>query len=151
MQALVELASADRGRPVSLSAIAQRESLSQNYLEQLFVKMRKAGLVLSVRGPGGGYLLAKKPSAIFIGEIFEAVEENLALTECVEMDGHDSQSCERSIRCKTHNLWARLGSHFNELLNTISISDVMNGEYPFSSPALQLSAPEIKNGEKVIR
>ncbi len=148
VQALVELADADSGRPVSLSSIAKRESLSQNYLEQLFVKMRKAGLVLSVRGPGGGYLLAKKPSTIFIGEIFEAVEENVALTECVEIDGNDSQSCKRSIECKTHYLWARLGSHFNELLYAISIKDVMDGEYPLSSPLLQLTAPETKNGKK---
>jgi len=131
VHAIVDLAARREETTVSLSVIAERQGLSQNYLEQLFVKLRKAGLVKSVRGPGGGYLLTKAPSLITIGEIFSAVDESLVLTECAE-GGVDKELCSRASECVTQSLWSRLCHHFNDLLYSITIEDVLKGEFDFS-------------------
>ncbi len=128
VQAMVDMAERSEVAPVPLSVIAERQELSQNYLEQLFVKLRKAGIVKSVRGPGGGYLLSRTPSNITIGEVFAAVDESLRITECV-----DESLCAKSECCKAQVLWARLHQHFNDLLNSITIDDVLSGSYDFSN------------------
>ncbi len=128
VQALVDIALQGENEPVSLSVVAKRQALSQNYLEQLFVKLRKAGLVKSVRGPGGGYLLARDASDMTIGEVFDAVDEGITLTECVEFEGHVSIGCDRSEGCVTQTLWSKLCQHFNELLFSITLADVLHGD-----------------------
>ncbi|MBI4666611.1 MAG: Rrf2 family transcriptional regulator [Nitrospinae bacterium] len=133
VQAMVDMAMQGALAPVSLSVIAERQDLSQNYLEQLFVKLRKADLVKSVRGPGGGYMLVRHPEAISIGDIFSAVEENLVLTDCVDQHGAPHSSCSKSSECRTQALWSRLGQHFNELLYSITLADVLKGEFDFSA------------------
>lgn len=129
VQALVDITAQDRSGPVSLSDIAGRQNLSQNYLEQLFVKLRKAALVKSVRGPGGGYLVARSPATITIGEIFEAVEESIALTDCVDIAGVDTANCALSCDCKTQALWSKLCQHFNDIIYSITLADVASGDY----------------------
>ena len=142
VQAIVDIAAQSRNEPVSLSVIAERQGLSQNYLEQLFVKLRKAGLVKSVRGPGGGYLLGRAPSSVTIGEIFEAVDENLTLTDCV--DSTDAPGCDRSSGCLTQALWSRLCHHLNELLYSITITDVVKGELDMKRLVEQRHVGELK-------
>ncbi len=133
VQALVDMAESHGEAPVSISVIAVRQELSQNYLEQLFVKLRKAGLVKSVRGPGGGYLMAKSPSTITIGDVFSAVDESLILTDCADENGSSVTSfCSMADCCKTQGLWAKLGNHFNELLYSITIADVLSGDLDLS-------------------
>ena len=137
VQAMVDMAGRSETLPVPLSVIAERQDLSQNYLEQLFVKLRKADLVKSVRGPGGGYLLARSPSHVTIGEVFAAVDESLRLTECV-----DESHCAKSDCCKAQVLWSRLHQHFNDLLNSITIEDVLSGSYDFSN----IGSATVRNG-----
>ncbi|MDH4184682.1 MAG: Rrf2 family transcriptional regulator [Nitrospinota bacterium] len=127
VQALVDIASARDEAPVTLGMIAERQGLSQNYLEQLFVKLRKADLVKSIRGPGGGYLLAKSPSRISIGEVFMAVDESLEITECAEDRSGAINPCSKAKDCRTQNFWSKLRQHFNDLLFSVSIEDVAEG------------------------
>ena len=136
VQALVDMASQPNNDPTSLSVIAERQDLSQNYLEQLFVKLRKGNLVKSVRGPGGGYLLAKDSSHISIGEVFSAVDESLVITDCAENHTEGSPACAKLNDCRTQTLWAKLMNHYNDLLYSITIEDVVKGEFDFPSVGL---------------
>jgi len=122
VQAMVDLATKSSDTAVSLSTISERQDISLNYLEQLFLKLRKGGLVQSVRGPGGGYLLAKQPNDISIGEIFSAVEENIILTECVD----DNNFCSKTKNCLTQLLWYKISLSLKKTLFSISLSEVIN-------------------------
>ncbi|MBF0169550.1 MAG: Rrf2 family transcriptional regulator [Nitrospinae bacterium] len=125
VQALVDIAARPEKKPVSLAVVADGQGLSQNYLEQLFVKLRKAGLVKSVRGPGGGYLIARSPSSITIGEVFAAVDESLILTDCGD---EGPTGCGGGENDQTRKLWQKLCHHFNELLYSITIDHVVKGD-----------------------
>lgn len=112
------------GRAVSLAEIAQRQEISLSYLEQLFARLRKGGLVKSVRGPGGGYRLAKGAHETVIAEIVLAVDEPIRATRCV---GHSSpKGCMLAgERCITHNLWEDLGDEIHRYLAGVSLEDVV--------------------------
>ena len=127
VQALVDMASLHRTSPVTLGMIAERQGLSQNYLEQLFVKLRKAELVKSVRGPGGGYLLARPAGKISIGDVFSAVDESLIFIECADEENQLKKPCAKSKDCVTQAFWAKLCQHFNSLVFSVSIEDVVEG------------------------
>src|SRR3989337_1868559 len=120
VRAMVDLAYYSRDKPVTLQEIADREDISINYLEQLFAKLRRNSIVNSVRGPGGGYVLAKKAEDIKIGEIIEAVEESLAPVACVEGDS----GCSRIDKCVTFKLWKGLGDRIRGFLNSMTIKDL---------------------------
>ncbi len=111
------------GRPVTLTEIATAQHLSVAYLEQLFGRLRRAGLVASARGPGGGYRLARPAAEIAVAEVVEAVDEPITATRCEEggagcLDGH---------RCLTHDLWAELGDQIRLFLRGLSLADVVDG------------------------
>lgn len=120
VRAMVDLAYYSQDKPVTLHDIAEREDISINYLEQLFAKLRRNSIVNSVRGPGGGYVLAKKAEDIKIGEIVEAVEESLAPVACVEGDS----GCSRIDKCVTFKLWKGLGERIRGFLNSMTIKDL---------------------------
>jgi Rrf2 family iron-sulfur cluster assembly transcriptional regulator len=120
VRAMVDLAYYSKDRPVTLQDIANREDISINYLEQLFAKLRRNGIVNSVRGPGGGYVLARGAEQIRIGEIIEAVEESLVPVACVEGEG----GCTRIDKCVTFKLWKGLGDRIKEFLNSITVGDL---------------------------
>jgi Rrf2 family transcriptional regulator, iron-sulfur cluster assembly transcription factor len=108
---------------VSLAVIAERQHLSAAYLEQLFVGLRRADLVESVRGRSGGYRLARPAANISIAAIMAAVEEDTRMTRC-----HDEPAgCVGSERCLTHGLWHALGVHIQKFLASISLQDVLDG------------------------
>lgn len=111
-------------RAVSLAEIATRQEISLSYLEQLFARLRKSGLVQSVRGPGGGYRLAKGPRDTVIAEIVLAVDEPIRATRCI---GHSSpKGCMMAgERCITHNLWEDLGDEIHRYLAAVSLEDVV--------------------------
>ncbi len=121
--AMADLARHSDGKPVRLAAISERQKLSLAYLEQLFVKLRRAGLVESVRGPGGGYRLARDAHNIMISAIMEAVEEPVKMTRC-HLD--DSIGCVGDTRCLTHDLWRALGDHIVVFLGGVSLGDVVD-------------------------
>jgi len=126
--ALADIALQGAERPVTLAEISERQDISLAYLEQLFVRLRRAGLVDSVRGPGGGYLLARRPADVRISEVMAAVDERLNAMGC---DGKWEQGmgCGRSKEaCLTHNLWEQLSAHVHVFLNQVSVADVIGNE-----------------------
>ena len=122
VMAMVDLASRSLGRPVALADIAQRQEISLSYLEQLFAKLRKGGLVRSVRGPGGGYLLSHPTEATRVSDIILAVDEPIRATRC--MPGSPMGCTGDNGRCLTHDLWEELGNHIHLFLSSVSLADV---------------------------
>lgn len=123
VMALVDLAAHSNGNPVSLADIADRQDISLSYLEQLFGRLRRGGVVRSVRGPGGGYLLQRGAAHTRIADIVLAVDENLRATRCKP---GSSRGCARdSSRCLTHDLWEELGNQLYLFLSTITVQDVL--------------------------
>jgi Rrf2 family iron-sulfur cluster assembly transcriptional regulator len=122
VMAMIDIAQHSRGEPVSLAEIAVRQDISQEYLEQLFGKLRKAGLVESARGPGGGYRLARDVSETPISEIILAVDEELQLTRC---GGDAVEGCVKGERCNAHDLWSSLGRQMISFLSSITLEDVV--------------------------
>jgi Rrf2 family iron-sulfur cluster assembly transcriptional regulator len=106
---------------VTLSDIAGRQGISLSYLEQLFARLRRAGLVDSVRGPGGGYNLALPPGEISVAEIIIAINENIDATRC----GGD-KNCDGEERCLTHYLWEDLSGRIHEFLSGITLADLVD-------------------------
>lgn len=106
--------------PVSLADISERQGISLSYLEQLFSRLRKSGLVSSVRGPGGGYLLSKNVNAISICEIITAVDESIDATRC-----KGSADCNSGERCITHVLWQSLSERLSDFLTHITLGELM--------------------------
>jgi len=123
VMAMADLAKYGTVAAVPLSAVSERQQLSLAYLEQIFLHLRRAGLVSSARGRLGGYALARPASAIRIDEIMNAVEEETRLTRCL---GNDD-GCVGGQRCLTHGLWHALGSHISSFLSNISLQEVVDG------------------------
>ena len=109
-------------RPQAIAQVSERQAISQAFLEQIFMKLRRAGLVTSSRGPGGGYKLARDAADISILEIMEAVEEPVQMTRCSLTD---VGGCVAGQRCLTHGLWQDLGLHIKDFLKNNSLADVI--------------------------
>lgn len=116
--AMIDLARTQHDGPVSLQGISERQDISVAYLEQLFSKLRRRALVKSVRGPGGGYLLAHDASDVSVADIVFAVDEPLDVTRC----GGDGNCAKGSITCITHDLWANLNRNIVDYLSSISLA-----------------------------
>jgi len=123
VMAMVDLASFGGRKPVSLADIADRQEISLSYLEQLFGKLRKGGLVRSVRGPGGGYLLARTLADTRISDIVMAVDEPLKATRC--KTGSSAGCHSDKSRCLTHDLWEELGNQIYLYLSSVSLEDIV--------------------------
>jgi len=122
--AMADLAVRSTGKPVSLADIATRQEISLSYLEQLFGKLRRGGLVKSVRGPGGGYLLSRQAAETRISDIILAVDEPIKATRCNPGSPKGCRSDER--RCITHDLWEELGNQIYLFLSSVSLEDVVS-------------------------
>lgn len=123
--AMVDLAMFENGKPVTLAEIAERQEISLSYLEQLFAKLRRAGLVKSVRGPGGGYRLAFGADSIRVSDVIQAVDEPIRATRC--RPGGPTSCVSKSSRCLTHDLWDELGHQIHLYLNSVTLADVCEG------------------------
>ena len=124
VMAMADLALHEAGaKPVSLADIAQRQEISLSYLEQLFAKLRRNGLVSSVRGPGGGYRLSRPTDEVRIADIIMAVDEPLAATRC--KTGTAKGCMTEGARCITHDLWEELGRQIHVFLSSVSLADVV--------------------------
>jgi Rrf2 family iron-sulfur cluster assembly transcriptional regulator len=117
---MIDLALREHAGPVTLSGISGRQSISLSYLEQLFGKLRRHALVDSVRGPGGGYSLARRMADISVADIIYAVDEPIDATQC-----KGKENCLDDHRCLTHDLWANLNHHMVEYLDSVSLSDLV--------------------------
>jgi len=122
LRAMVDLALHGDQRPIQRLDIAERQEVSEQYLAQLFVKLRRAGLVESVRGPHGGYTLARDAGQISAGDVLRAVEETLEPVFCVDDD--PELSCPRVDGCPTHWLWAKLGDAINTVLDSVTLAEL---------------------------
>jgi Rrf2 family iron-sulfur cluster assembly transcriptional regulator len=123
VMAMADLAGQSSDGPVTLADIASRQAISQSYLEQLFAKLRRAGLVTSVRGPGGGYRLAKPADETRIADVILAVDEPIRATRCQGVVGKGCQA--KGERCLTHDLWDELGRHIYLFLSGVTLEDVV--------------------------
>lgn len=124
VMAMADLARNGEDRAVSLAEIATRQEISLSYLEQLFARLRKSGLVKSVRGPGGGYRLAREACETAVAEIVLAVDEPIRATRCVGA-GSPKGCMIKGERCITHHLWEDLGQEIHRYLASVSLEDVI--------------------------
>ncbi|MGE0256767.1 MAG: Rrf2 family transcriptional regulator [Alphaproteobacteria bacterium] len=123
VMALADIAVAGGAHPVPLADVAERQDISLAYLEQLFAKLRRAGLVRSVRGPGGGYVLAHRPDDVRVADIVAAVDETIRATRCHPAG---AKGClPGSARCLTHDLWEELGHQIHLFLASVTLADVV--------------------------
>ena len=117
--------------PVSLKQISEIEGISVSYLEQLFVHLRRSGLVKSVRGPGGGYLFARDPETIFVNEIMAVVKESINPVDCKNCEHYDEAACAsgelRNACCVTRPMWDELDEIIGNFLQGISLADLLKG------------------------
>ncbi|HHM05106.1 MAG TPA: Rrf2 family transcriptional regulator [Gammaproteobacteria bacterium] len=118
--AMLDLALHANEKPVPLAEISQRQGISLSYLEQLFSRLRKRELVVSARGPGGGYRLSREPGTIAIVDILSAIDENIDATRC----GGEG-NCQEGEPCLTHELWCELSKQIYNFLNGITIGDLV--------------------------
>jgi Rrf2 family iron-sulfur cluster assembly transcriptional regulator len=124
VRALFCLSKYTKDKPTPLSVVAKDQDISLNFLEQLFVHLRKNGIVSSVRGPRGGYRLAKEPKDITIGEVLRAVGESTYPVFCTEDDIPNGKQCPRADECVTHLLWIKLGKTINEFLDSTTLQEL---------------------------
>lgn len=122
VMAMIDLAEKSRGQPVSLSDIAARQNISLSYLEQLFAKLRRSGVVKSIRGPGGGYVLSRRADRIPIADIVLAVDEPVRMTRC--SPGSPDGCGTDQTQCATHDLWEALGNQIYGFLSSVTVADV---------------------------
>jgi Rrf2 family protein len=123
VMAMADLAKNGEGAAIPLSAIADRQNLSLSYLEQIFLRLRRAGLVESERGRTGGYVLGRPADTIRISEIMQAVDEETRMTRCLDGD----VGCLGEERCLTHGLWHALGGHIAAFLSSVTLQEVLEG------------------------
>lgn len=118
--AMLDLALNAQHGPTSLSEISQRQEISLSYLEQLFARLRRYGLVNSVRGPGGGYLLAHAPDTISVSQVIDAVNETVDATRCQGLS-----DCQQGDTCLTHHLWCDLSAQIRHFLDDVTLAQLM--------------------------
>ena len=121
--AVLDLAFHEESGPVSLAAISERQHISLSYLEQLFARLRRNGVVKSTRGPGGGYRLNHDASDISVSDVILAVDESCQVAGC-----DDSESCSGDYQCLTHDLWNELSNEIRSFLDGISLAEMMANE-----------------------
>ena len=123
--AMIDVALHGSDNPVTLAAVSERQRISLSYLEQLFGKLRRHGLVDSVRGPGGGYNLAKPAASVSVAEIILAVDEPIDATQC-----GGRENCLDDRRCMTHELWAGLNAHIFSFLRSVTLAELVRQQQP---------------------
>jgi Rrf2 family protein len=131
VRAMFEIARGYPDRPVTIKEISERQDVSVAYLEQILSRLRRAGIIRSVRGPGGGYLLSRGPDQISIASILNELEGPMAITSCLDPD----EGCVRIDHCVTHLLWKALGEQMEEFLSTITLKNLIAGDFSKKMPA----------------
>ena len=147
VMAMCDLAGHRTGRPVALADIAERQDISLSYLEQLFAKLRRGGLVNSVRGPGGGYLLARSAEDMPVVDIIMAVDEPVRAQRC---SPGQPFGCRDSAHCMTHDLWEELSNQIYLYLQSISLADVVHGRIGLSHVEPRVPGAEAQQGANLV-
>lgn len=125
VRAMYEIARGYPETPVTIKEISERQDVSVAYLEQILNKLRKAGLIRSIKGPGGGYVLNKSPEKVSIASILNELEGPVALTSCLD----PKEGCIRVDSCVTHLLWKALGEQVEAFLKTITLKNLTTGDF----------------------
>ncbi len=123
VRAMFEIARSYNSGPVTIKEISEKQDVSVAYLEQILNQLRKSGIIRSVRGPGGGYVLSRKPDDVSIGEILKELEGPVAITSCLD----PKEGCMRVDGCVTHLLWKSLGENIEAFLNKMTLNDLLKG------------------------
>lgn len=123
LRAMIDLADFSEEMPQSIASIAARQSISDSYLEQLMAKLKKAGLITSIRGSQGGYVLAKPGEEISVGDILRALEGDLSPVKCMGLKG--DQACSGSGSCVTRNVWKRIDDSIQNAVDSIYLSELV--------------------------
>ncbi|NTU43329.1 MAG: Rrf2 family transcriptional regulator [Nitrospirales bacterium] len=139
---MFEIAKGYPERPVTIKEISEMQDVSVAYLEQILNKLRKAGIIRSIKGPGGGYLLSQSPEETSIGAILNELEGPVALTSCLDPE----EGCVRADNCVTHLLWKSLGEQIEAFLRTITLKNLMSGD--FTSAGLSIENRDAGCGNK---
>lgn len=122
LKAMFELAINYSKDPISIKYISDKQNISERYLEQIFSKLKKAGLVKSIRGAQGGYFLAKEPKEISVGEILNVLEGPITITDCLK----EETSCSNSSKCATRLVWKKMKDAIDEVVNTTFLQDMVD-------------------------
>ena len=125
LRAMIYLTRNEDDKPLSIKKIAETEDLSPIFMEQIFTKLKKFGLIKSVRGAGGGFLLAKDPSEINVKDILEAVEEGIRLTPCCSSESVGADDCIRSEECRALDFWNTANEHMMQFFASYSLEKVI--------------------------
>jgi Rrf2 family protein len=123
VRAMFEIAKSGSKTPITIKEISEKQDVSVAYLEQILNTLRKAGLISSVKGPGGGYVLSREPGGISIGAILRELEGPVAITSCLD----PKEGCMRVEGCVTHLLWKSLGEKIEGFLDTMTLADLLKG------------------------
>jgi Rrf2 family iron-sulfur cluster assembly transcriptional regulator len=123
LRAVIKLAMSTHTRPISISTIANDENVSSEFLEQIFYKLKKAGVIRSIRGPGGGFVLNRSPDQITVKDILAAVGEMGGLTPCTL---RRRTLCDRPVPCSAHGIWTGLQDRISEYLSGITLKDIVD-------------------------
>lgn len=123
LRLMIDLAMNDEGNPIRIKDIAERQGISDKYLEQIISVLNKAGYVKSVRGPQGGYTLRKKPEDYTVGMILRLTEGSLAPVACIE---EDTTECKRQKDCITYPLWQKISEAVNDVVDTVTLKDLID-------------------------
>lgn len=122
LRALCDMAQHESGGAVAIASIAKRQNISEGYLEQIMAKLKKAGIVRGVRGPKGGYILAKNPEELTCGEILRVLEGDKEPVECAGLDG----SCPDKAGCATKKLWKKINDNYNEIMDAATLASLID-------------------------
>lgn len=124
LRMMLDMAMAEAEKPVRVKEIAERQEISEKYMEQIMSILHKAGYVRSVRGPQGGYFLTRSPEEYTVGMILRQTEGDLAPVECLAYEGH---CCERQEDCITFHLWKKIDDAIRGVVDTVTLADLING------------------------
>ena len=122
IRAMLELALNESDKPLSITVIAERQGIPEAYLEQLMGLLKKSGLVVSVRGAQGGYLLSRSPAEITVGEVLRTLEGELGLVDCLT----EEDACHKACSCPTRVVWKKLRDGLNEIVDGITLQDMLD-------------------------
>ncbi len=123
LRALIDLAQFEEGAPVSITAIASRQGISERYLEQLMSKLKKAGIVTSVRGASGGYILAKDAAEVSVGDVLRALEGTLEIVDCSGIQSSDG--CQSACNCVSKSVWKKINDSVTQAVDDIMLDQLV--------------------------
>jgi Rrf2 family iron-sulfur cluster assembly transcriptional regulator len=143
--AMADLAERHGSGPVTLASISERQKISLSYLEQLFGKLRKHNIVIAVRGPGGGYYLARSAALISVADIIVAVDEHMDATLC-----GGKGNCDDNKQCSTHDLWMGLNQILHKYMSEVSLQQLIDNNAKSAAGVVQVDIRQIKGSAKQV-